>query len=286
MAGEVVFERSTAVSVGGRVIVSPTSFYLTGEDRLRIVSANAKAGVALAVQWRTASLAGETKPSAQVHTPNTDRSVKTEDYELGTGTLLNVTVFARSGAPVVGQTYVMVQLVRGIGAAAIVLGTLLGGYVSAGEALGFPGSPIQNSLESGGYYRAINGTAPAAGVEVSETVPAGARWQLLMLGMSLLTDGTVVNRWPILELLMAIGLPLQIVPPAPVPAGTLLAYDAAIGLLAQNQTTAGALLRFNVALPAEHRLLTGQGFRTFTPGLAAGDGWTQPHYLVREWLEL
>src|SRR5204863_2582589 len=94
------------------------------------------------------------------HVPNTDRSVKTSDHPLGVGQLLNLTVFASAGAPLIGQTYVKVQLIRGVGAAAIVLGTLLGGYVTAVHALGFPGSPIENSLTATPAIRYITGTNP------------------------------------------------------------------------------------------------------------------------------
>jgi len=161
VATEQAFPSSAPIVGGGRLLPTPAQFYVTGEDRLRIVSANAMAGVSLQLHWRHAEPSGRTVPNAQTHTPASDRSIAVTDYPLGVGSLLNVTVFAGAGAPKVGQTYVMVQLVRGTGAAAIVLGTLLAGYVTSTQALGWPGSPIAGSLEGGGAYRSIAGATPA-----------------------------------------------------------------------------------------------------------------------------
>lgn len=282
---EQVFAGAQLVVGGGRVLPSPSQFYFTGEDRLRLLSANALVGARLKMQARSVGPDGTTQAHSFDHVPNADRSVKVTEHEIGKGSLLNVTVFAGAGAPVIGQTYVMVQIIRGSGAAAVILGTILGGYVTAAQALGFPGSPITNSLDGGGYYRQVQGTVPALGVDWSETVPAGARWQLAMLDVNLFTDATIVNRWPIVRLPMSASTYLMIVPPAPVPANTVLFYDLAAALVAQNQTTAAGVLRFNAALPAEGRLLAGQTFNVVTLGLTATDSWSLPVYLVREWLD-
>src|SRR5436853_135315 len=82
---------------------SPSQFYLTGEDRLRIVSANSVAGVALKLQVRTASLRGDIQAQSFDHTPATDRSVLSQEFPIGEGSLLNATVFVGTGSPFIGQ---------------------------------------------------------------------------------------------------------------------------------------------------------------------------------------
>ena len=164
-----------AASAGGRVIASPFQFVTTGEDALRLVSVNARPGVRLKIQARRYNTAGGIDANAWDHIPNDDRTPRSDDYPIGVGALLNLTVFASSGTPLVGQTFVIVQLVRGVGAAAIVLGTMLQGYVTSTQGLGWPGSPITSSTDAEPCVRAIQGTQPAPGVEISETVPTGAR---------------------------------------------------------------------------------------------------------------
>jgi hypothetical protein len=280
---EQVFVGQPQTFGGARLLPSPSQFFLTGEDRLRVVSVNSLAGVSLKVQWRTATAAGDVVPNSQPHTPNSDRTIKQQDYELGSGSLLNVTVFAGAGAPVIGQTYVMVQIVRGEGLAAIVLGTILAGYVTAVQALGFPGSPIVSSVEGEPYLRAISGTAPALGVAITETVPAGARWELLAWYFAFTTSATVVDRKPYL-----------------VPASGGVSYGvmtnfSTVPASTANQFTFGPTLA-STSDPINGVYQAGWGTRVLlTAGgtltasafaLQPGDRFSAPQYTVREWLEV
>jgi hypothetical protein len=280
---EVVFPGLSPIVGGGRIVPSPSAFYVTGEDRLRIVSVNSLTGVSLKLQWRFANPDGQAIPSSQDHTPNTNRSVKTQDYQLGIGALLNITVFASSGAPRVGQTYVMVQLVRGFGTAAIVLGTLLAGYVTSTQALGFPGSPIASSLEGGGLIRTIQGATPAPGAEFRETVPTGARWQLLEAQGTLTTSAAAGARRPILVWSVngaQVGASAQVTDVNPSGGGT---FNWAQGMPLAAAIFPGTNV---VGLPMDLQLLDADFFASQTSGLAAGDQWTLTRYMVREWLEV
>lgn len=268
---------------GGRILPSPAQFYLTGEDQLRIVSACALTGVTIEIRARIADFEGETKAEKWTHIPFTNRSVRTEDFPLGTGSLLNVTAFASGATPRIGQAYVQIQLIRGFGTGALVLGTILGGYVTSTQAMGWPGSPIQHSLESGGYTRTINGSAPAAGVDINETVPTGAEWQLLMLQAQLTTAAGGTNRIPVLNLapdgtqLSVSATPTTVAPSA---SGT---FNWNIGMPLAVQVQPG----INIGgLPTEIRMHAGGSFFIQTSALAAGDQWSAPRYLVREWLEV
>lgn len=283
MAAGKVFPAVGLATAGGRILPSPSEFYLTGEDRLRIVSCNALAGVSLKVQWRTVDPEGDVKPNSQDHTPNSDRTVRSQDFELGTGSLLNVTVFANAGAPRIGQTYVMVQLVRGLGAAAIVLGTLLAGCVTTTQALGFPGSPILNSSDAGYVQRTISGTTPAAGAAFLEAVPTGARWEVVSILASYQASGIAGNRAT--NLLFASGAsPIAISPTLfIVTAGQLVTYAWMAGI-----GDTGSNLAFGVwrGLVPALGLRGGDHFNSFTSGMDVGDQWGALIYTVREWLEV
>lgn len=268
---------------GGRIIASPFQLYTTGEDRLRVVSVNSKTGVTLKVQARLIDAAGVISANAWDHLPAADRTLRSDDYEIGVGAVLNVNVFANAGTPTIGQTFVILQLVRGFGTAAIVLGTLLQGYVTGSQALGWPGSPIVNSIEGSGQFRRIFGTFPAAGGEIAETVPTGVRWQLLTVTAFLNTSVAAGARAP--NLLLDDGATPYAVSPQPValgPAATLrycwsvsLPLAAAVGTLA---SVAGLI--------EPNRLLAGHRFFTTTTNLQAADQWSVPCYLVQEWLEV
>ena len=284
MAGrEQVVPGASPIFGGGRVLPSPSQFFLTGEDRLRVVCVNSQPGVVLKVQWRTALFDGTTVPNSETHTPTSDRTAYTDDFELGAGSLLNVTVFASAGSPVIGQTYVIVQLVRGVGAAAIVLGTILAGYITSTQALGFPGSPIVSSTASEPYIRNIVGTDPPAGSEIVETVPTGARWELVSFYAFL--NKAAINGGP-MELRKYSGADQYwaIVTTHTHNAGAAINYHFAQGL---NTSTAGppASGSSNHAVPLNAQFAAGDTIKTSLVN-NAGDNWSAPFYTVREWLEV
>jgi len=280
---EQVFPAQPALIGGGRIIPTPAQFFLTGEDRLRVVTANSVTGVRVAISARIANLRGDTIAERWDHVPNTNRTTKTEDFELGVGSLLNVTAFATAGAPLSGQTYVMVQLVRGIGAAAIVLGTLLAGYVTTTQAIGWPGSPIVSSTEGEPAIRLIFGSVPAVGAEFLETCPTGARWQLISICEFFQTSAAVGNRNCRLLLqqsLVNYGL-YPIVAAMVASQSTLITW--ATGASDLNPFANSV---FTAALPTPLFLQAGQTFGSSTVGMQAGDQWGTPAYAVREWLEV
>jgi hypothetical protein len=268
---------------GGRILPSPNQFYLTGEDRLRIVSANSLTGVALKAQCRTANIQGDTIAHSFDHVPNTDRSTRATEHALGTGSVLNVTIFASAGAPQMGHTFVMAQLIRGSGAAAVILGTLLAGYVTTTQALGFPGSPIVPSLQGEPLIRFIAGTVPGAGLNITETVPTGARWELLSLrfnfqssALAALRRVVVVGIGAGLTAFTAVAFTTQI-------ASELWAHTFAAGL---NGRADGGFGAIQSELPARVILPPAGGFQTSVFNMQVGDQFSAIVYVVREWLEV
>jgi hypothetical protein len=280
---ELAYVAQPFVSAGTKVIASPFQFATDDNDNLQIVSANSLTGVALAIHGRRLTAQGQIEPFAFVHTPNTDRSTRTENYKLGAGALLNLTIFATSGSPSIGQTYVSARIIRGLAGPIIVLGTLLGGYVTAVQHLAYPGSPIQSSIEGGGYYRIITGTDPATGVRWSETVPTGARWRLVALRVGLTTGAGGPTRIPSIvyrsggvnyfRSISSIGFGASA-------GGT--AYWAAGMPLATAVSTFDAIN----GLPDGAILLAGTSIVDETSGFQPVDDFSGLIYAVQEWLEV
>jgi hypothetical protein len=101
---------------------------------------------------------------------------------------------ATAGSPVAGKCFAIVELVRGRAGAVQPLGTLLEGYVSDVQRLAWPGSPLRSSVDTPGVSSIITGTDPAAGSECLDTVPAGARWEVLAWFATLVASAAVANR--------------------------------------------------------------------------------------------
>jgi hypothetical protein len=283
VADERVFAATPLSTAAGRVIASPFQFVLTGEDTLRVLSSNSLAGIRLRIQGRWLNAEGKVDVFGFDHVPNSDRTIRSDEFAIGVGAILNAVVYVSVGSPVVGQTFVILQLTRGRGAAAVVLGTLLQGYVTTYSALAWPGSPIQSSLEGGGYPRRIQGTLPAAGGEQSEVVPAGARWELRTWRARLTTSAVVGNRLPSLVItgggvqIAWIGWPTN-----------LGASNSYLYFMSQGIVASGAVgwAQDNVALPQGMILSAGDFIQTTTSGLAGGDQYEAPLYTVTEWLEV
>lgn len=272
---------STGARGGTQTLAAP--WWFTGEDELRLVVVNSLTGVGVTLQGRFLPRGGaRPEPFVHVVTPSADRMPSTFDRPLGEGFLLNCSLIVTSGAPLVGQTYVMLQVIRGSTGATIVLGCLLAGYVTAMQHIAYPGSPIESSIAGGGVTRVVTGTTPAAGAEISETVPAGARWELVSVTTALTTTGAGGARQAL----------LYITPPAFVrlyaPQFTTVPISVTFALQwAQNQNfetvAPGTIL--TAGLPAGYTLLAGDVVHTSTVNLQAGDQYRSPVLVVREWLE-
>ena len=268
--------------IGEQLSPSPWQYRFTGEDALEIASYNSQTGLRVAVQGRMWSAEDGIRPFAFTHVPNTDRSRKIEVFGLPNGYLLNCVAFASSGAPAVAQTFVSVHVIRGTGQARVLLATLLQGYITAEQELGFPGSPLENSRAAGEVTRFFSGTDPAIGTAISEIVPTGARWRLRSIGATLLTSAAAGNRRPVLQI---IG-----------PAGTTVAQSAQI----QTQPPTNAYsFYWMLNVPTEVTMATGIGqaglpdititnpgsIAIVAVGMDTSDNWTAPTIAVDEWLE-
>jgi hypothetical protein len=275
---------AAGVPISGRVTPASFPFYTTGEDNLRIVSYNSAAGVRLKVIARLLGTDAKPTPDSWDHTPLATRAAAQDDYALSGSTLLNVQVVAVAGAPLIGQTFVILQLIRGLGAAAIVVGTILQGYVTTVQALGWPGSPIQNSLDGTAALRYITGTQPAAGSTFLETVPTGARWRLLSFHAFLTTSAGAGNRQPILEIRSAAGRYIDSPQIHVAVAAQSVGYFWTPGM--PLATDIAALGPGVAGLPAPCELTTGCTIQDIGTGFLAGDQWSAPIYTVQEYLDI
>jgi hypothetical protein len=262
-------------------VYAPSSVYLTGEEWLRVTSFGNAAGVTLGVTGRILRPDNVPVPIAEAHAPNSNRTVNQTRHPLSEGWLLGLGVLATAGTPAFGQVWVCVELVRGGGASAQVVQALAMGFCTTRTPLIWPGNANLLPLDGPGNLRSITGTTPGAGAEVSETVPTGARWELLAFRAQLVTSATVANRSP--QLVLDDGANIFSV------SETIFAQAASLTLRYdwfQGATLTGTVQGLDVPVPLQIANRLGAGFRirTLTQNIQAGDQLSAVQYLVREWL--
>lgn len=261
--------------------LAAAAMLVTRDTNLRIESFNSLAGVTLTIVARMIATGDEPSIAVYTHTPNTDRTIKTSDFVLPEGWLLSLMVYASAGAPRRGQCFVRASLIEGFTGATINTATLLQGYVQDTTARAWPGSPIEASCDGAGYVRTIVGTNPAAGLEISETVPTNARWELRTFIAQLVASAAAANRRPTLLFDDGANVFWRVNSNVNQVAGETSIYQAAIGA---PFATLDARV-YALPLPARLPLMGGYRVRSSTAAIDVGDDYAAPIYEVEEWIE-
>jgi hypothetical protein len=283
-AVERVLVASPIASAPGRVIASPFQFWTTGEEYLRIISWNSAPGVTIAIYARQIDTSGNVNVCRWMHTPNTDRSLASDDFPLGVGSLLNLTACAASGTPEVGQTFLAVRIVRGQGPGSTPCGTMIQGYVTLRNHLAWPGSPVEDSLDKSYYYYWVPVADPGSGHEIDVQVPTGARWQLIVFATALRRDiGSSSSNVYLMHCDTGGGMLHR----------TAFDNTTSMGLVnlleispMYDLTVSHALGEFRGAWCGEVRLLQGEHLKTATANISSFDRYYNVAVQVREWLEI
>lgn len=256
-------------------------FPCDASTRLRLRAWNSASSVTLGLRGLIRSPKGELLHFTHTLTPTTDRALSALIQPTGPGELVACTITADAGSPLRGQTFAQLSLTQNGDAASLPVATLLSDYVQNNSVLGWPGSKLRSSLDGKGWMRSLTGTDPAAGVEISETVPTGARWQLQAFRATFVSDATVTTRFT--SLLIDDG------------ALTLFGHSPNSGVAANttnNITWAPAGIDMSglraqtlYPLPFDLKIFAGSRIRTSTFALQAGDNWGAPQILVEEWIQ-
>ncbi|HEV3059065.1 MAG TPA: hypothetical protein VGY48_12515 [Vicinamibacterales bacterium] len=283
MAAEQVFIGVPPPSFGGKVVAIPNQFPTDADTNLQIISSCSIAGVTLGVNGRRIDDQGRVVSFVETHTPNSDRSNKVQNILLGGGALLHLTVFAITGNPTIGQCFVIVRLIQGLAGPRVLLATLGASYVTNIQALGYPGSPIKQSIDGPGAIRFLDFGGQASGVDWFVQVPTGARWQVLSLFAQITCGAGGGNRAPAFAI-GASGSEFVIIP------ATVIVTGGNVGSFIWSVGIGYAVAALNVAtatgIPNDLPVPAGQFVATKTLNLAGNDQWFTVRLIVREWLEV
>lgn len=281
MAAGAVVSPANSGAIDQPALEGGLGFYFGGDDHLRLTSWNSLASVTIVLTGRFLHLDGRVEPFSEVHTPATNRTAASSTFRRAEGWLTDLSVLVTGATPQRGQTFVRVDVVRGMGSVDTVLSTLIQGYVTATKRVAYPGSIIEDSLTGQGAIRSITGTDPAANVEIAETVPTGARWRLRSLRAQLVTDANAANREVALQ----------------VDDGTAVYFEAASGanqaasltrqytFAPQGVRGAAATATSTLVATSDLVLVAGHRINTATTNRQVTDNWGAPQYVVEEWLE-
>lgn len=264
-----------------QAMLSSSSWFFDGADRLRLTTFGSVASVTLAIEGRMLDLEGHPRPFARPHTPASDRTAATELLDVGAGFLLNVAIRATAGTPRRGQVYAILEVVRGLGATVQPVGVLWQGYVTDTTPAGWPGVVSSGPTEGPGVIRSVTGSNPAAAAEIVETVPANARWRLLSFRAELVADANAANRTVTLSIDDGTTTLLSVTASAAQTAGLTRQYQAWANGGAPRLD--GTVFYLPIAPCLE--LMGGFRLQTTTANIQVGDNWAAPQLLVEEWIE-
>jgi hypothetical protein len=265
----------------GRGVVAPDGFFLSRMDTVQFSVFNSASSIVVGFRGLILSPTGEVLAFERDITPTTDRAATTEDHQVGEGLLIYLTALLVSGNASRGQTYCRVRILKGKGAGALPFAVLLQGYVSDDYSPSWPHGKQEGPLEGPGVLRSVTGTNPAAGAELSETVPTGARWHLHSLSASLVSDATATTRrvrFLVDDGTTVLGEWSELTGQTASLTGVYTFATQGVNLNYTNNVA-------SVPAPITGQLLAGWRIRTTTLNLAAGDNWGAPQLLVEEWIE-
>ena len=221
----------------------------------------------------------------------TDRTATSNTIRLVEGEIISASFAMIAGTPPTrgGQVWTDALVQRG----GSTIATLWQGYFYDGHDLTWTdgNAHLESKTEGTGRLYTASGSNPAAGAEVADTVPTGARWKLYAAEVVLVTSG-VANR----------NTALFIDDAGATITRKLLLTDTTNQTDAQTRThgwypgtaavdaasvsitdTVTVLAKFPMTLPLKTHLLAGDNIRTVTTNIQAGDDYGIPRYVVEEW---
>jgi hypothetical protein len=270
--------------IEGGGLLSPFQFLTDGDEHLQLDAWNSQVGAVIALVGRAFDVKGGFIKFEHSLRPLSDRTLSREQFLLGPGALVNLSLFLSSGFSEIGQTFVRLTLIKGTGASAKTIGTLCQGYITAFQHLGFPGSAMRTSTEIPVVPRVITGTDPAAGVAISESVPSGAIWEPLSIAALLVTDATVATRRPVLTVGDAFTLYGALTASDVATASQTKRFTWAVG--APMSAAGAGGINVHQALPAGLFMDSAHVIRITAENLQAADDFGAPTFIVREFLRV
>lgn len=255
--------------------------YVRNSDFLRVDVRCSVASIVIEFTGLLLTTAGDYVPIQFVVRPTSDRASTTFSMRLTEGFLYHLQARVQSGTVRRGQCFVKAGLQQGEVDLAMLHTTILSNYVTLDYEVCFPGSPIVSPREGVGSIRAITGTNPTAGAEISETVPTNAFWRLISFQATIAVANSGSAREVNLEFTDGTT---EFFEYAVTGAATINASTTY--LWTESGSEQGTIQNLHSCVPIPNMPLpAGSVIKTTTGAIVAGDDWGAPLLYVEEWIE-
>lgn len=156
---------------------------------------------------------------------------------------------------------------------------LCAGLVSSTRAISWPTPTIENPIPNRGGMRQITGTNPAAGSEISETVPTGRQWLVHGVKFALVTAATAGSRRPHLVFNLTSTFEFNCFASIDQIISENKQYSCGEYGVVPDETDDNDII---IPIPTNIWLPAGGTIKTQTTNLAAGDDYSAPTLFVEE----
>ncbi len=260
--------------------VPPSQYlYMRDEDSLNIVTRGNTVATTGRFAWRWLTAEGEVKEGTKPLLGFGPGAANTLNIPMAEGWLLSFSLQMANGGGAGQWGFAQVYITRASAPTLAGYGLIFQDYIPLNTGTGWPQATSKAVTDGAGTLRSITGTTPAAGAEISETVPNFIRWNLVGWRAILTTNATVANRNVSVQLTDGTNAFFKGASFQNQPASLAFPYSA-INSMTALANLGGDIM---VVLPIPIGLKTGFKIQTVTAGLQAGDQWSAPQYLVQEW---
>lgn len=276
-----ITSRGPLIDFGSEGVKPPSMLYIDRDDRLYIRSWNSiTTGMTIVVRGDLLHPDGRIRPFEFRHTPLTSGLPSLQIETLAEGFLIGLSVRGDGVAVPRGATLVDVGILRGRGVTGQEQKTLIGGYVEFNRVLSYPPTYYEPSGSGTGAQTPLATADPAAGAEVSHTVPVNEQWRMTTFRVALVCDGTAANRFPRLRIFRS-GIEVwRSRSHDAQTAGQTAVYNFVLGGFFEATVQNG---EHSNILP-DGRLQGNDTIQTTTTGLQAGDNYTAGVAWLEVWM--
>jgi len=257
----------------------PTAAYMGVDDTLWLMASSSVNNVILTVTYRLLMPDGSIIPNQQQVNVGGGRSPGWYPFTLPECFILGLSITANISASF-PEVYVTAMISRGNPVVGVISQVLCQGYCYQIAGVSWPNGVNTIAFGVPGNIRSITGTMPAAGQNISESVPSNARWRLIAIRITLITSAVGTGRVMALTFDDGVNVFCSDTTPLIQPVSTVWVYNFADGFAGVVNTGSPVMAQIPQHLPLNQTWR----IRTNIVNLDAADQLSAPQYVVEEWL--
>lgn len=258
--------------------VAGPGIYTDGGEILLLTVQTRVAGFTIGVRLRVITPDGELHAILYPFVTAGTGAVEQAIFSLPPGWVTSALIIRDGGSAQQGECYARLILRRGRSGANQAL--LCQGYVSDDSYVHWPLVHSRSSVDGVGAIVRVTSADPAAGAEISQTVPAGQTWELLAMRFQLVNDATVAVRN--VGILFDDGATAFLVSKSASAQTASQSHNYNVGAFGVSPVV--VVNEHIIPVPRCIRLRPGYRIRTNTDNLQAGDNFGAAQLVVQVWM--